>query len=138
MKVIKFLIVAVIIAACNGKAKPESNESSSITNVTETNSENLTNEFTAESFTDIWWNSPTEAIEKYSDKGVMLTGVLARDGQTDNVYLQGSNDSKLFIACEAASGNDFSSYKKDEIVKIKGVCKGMSMSVNLKQCVVVN
>jgi len=125
MKTITILIIAVILGSCGTKSKTENNVEAKIT------------DFTAESFTDLWWNNPSDALEKYANTEVTISGMLARDGQKDNLYFQGSKDSKLFVLCKAAAGSDFSSFKKDELIKLKGVCTGMSMSVNLNECVIV-
>ena len=138
MKTITILIIAVILGSCGTKSKTENKEENTkVETKTETKAEVLVTDFTAESFTDLWWNNPSDALEKYTNTEVTISGVLARDGQTDNVYFQGSKDSKLFVLCKAAAGSDFSSFKKDELIKLKGVCIGMSMSVNLNECALV-
>lgn len=138
MKTISIFIIAIILGSCGTKSKTENKqENTKVETKTETKAEALATDFTAESFTDLWWNNPSDALEKYTNTEVTISGVLARDGQTDNVYFQGSKDSKLFVLCKAASGSDFSTFKKDELIKLKGVSTGMTMSVNLKECSLV-
>ena len=138
MKTITILIIAVILGSCGTKSKTENKEENTkVETITENNVEAKITDFTAESFTDLWWNNPSDALEKYTNTEVTISGVLARDGQTDHLYFQGSKDSKLFVLCKAAAGSDFLSFKKDELIKLKGVSIGMSMSVNLNECALV-
>ncbi len=136
MKHLKFLIVIISVCSCSNNLKKANNFNSYSNSLEFIHSTN--NSFTAKAFTDLCWNNPNDAMNEFLGKEVIIEGILSRDGEKDNVYLQGSKDSRLDIFCKSTDENDFLDYDMNDAIKVKGICVGMHMNIELNDCVIID